>query len=75
LSRDGRFTAYERAALVNDDWGIVLHDAVTGTDTVVGEVFSNVVVSADGRNEPRNLDKTPGITDAWGTLDVFGWTP
>jgi len=49
VSRDGRYTAYERAALVNGDWGIVLHDAVTGTDTVVSRVFSNVVVSADGR--------------------------
>ena len=49
VSADGRYTAYTRAALVNGDWGIVLHDATTGTDTVVGPVVSNVVVSANGR--------------------------
>ncbi len=49
VSADGRYTAYARAALVNGDWGIVLHDATTGTDTVVGQLVSNVVVSANGR--------------------------
>ena len=49
VSADGRYTAYVRAALVNGDWGIVLHDATSGTDTVVGPVVSNVVVSANGR--------------------------
>jgi hypothetical protein len=89
VSRDGRYTAYERAGLVNGGWGIVLHDSVNRTDTVVAPVFSNVVVSADGRfvvyatyaaNDPTQLlvhryNIATGNSTAMPAPDTGGATP
>jgi hypothetical protein len=89
VSRDGRYTAYERAGLINGGWGIVLHDSVNGTDTAVASVFSNVVVSADGRyvvyatyaaNDPTQLlvyryNISTGNSTAMPAPDTGGATP
>jgi len=89
VSRDGRYTAYERAGLINGGWGIVLHDSVNGTDTPVAPVFSNVVVSADGRfvvyatyaaNDPTQLlvyryNIATGSSTAMPAPDTGGATP
>ena len=52
VSRDGRYTAFARSG--PGGWGIVLHDAVTGSETAVPrvpgyELMGNLAVSADGR--------------------------
>ncbi len=52
VSRDGRYTSYTQPGPI--EWQIVLHDAVTGTDTVIEPpsgytLIGNVAMSADGR--------------------------
>jgi dipeptidyl aminopeptidase/acylaminoacyl peptidase len=64
---------------VNDTIGLVSHAGGKAFPSNQGSGALDAVISADGAHiayssTSRDLDKTPGITDAYGTLDLFAWS-
>lgn len=75
------FTSWQiyRYDRVNDTIGLVSHAAGRTFPSNQGSGALDAVISADGAHiayssTSRDLDKTTGVTDEFGTLDVFAWS-